>query len=483
MSRLKVAGTNQKESNMNKSILKKLSALLAILVVAGGVQTFTSCSSDDGDENSSSASANAGTSSSSAGQPTSYSGSYGSLTDSRDNKTYKTVQIGTQTWMAENLNYNAPGSKCHDDNPDNCVTYGRLYNWKMAMNSCPTGWHLPSYAEWNVLTAYVGGEKTEGKKLKTTSGWNRSGNGTDEYGFSALPGGKGYNVSLSSIGSNSGWWITRESLINSDAFKAYYRSMTNNNESASWDTYEKDILLSVRCLQDSGEDDGSSSSITQGNDITYGSLTDSRDNKIYKTVQIGAQTWMAENLNYDAEDSKCYDDNLYGCAKYGRLYNWSTAMGFASSCNSNICSSLIQTKHQGICPDGWHIPSDGDWEELLRFVDSENDGKRDGDGEPYTSRTAGKYLKEKSDWIFCGPYTYPPWCSEDTYGFSALPAGIGFSDGVFEYVGKHSSWQGTREYSNYYIYTWQMDDFANVYQDTKIGYHKNSFLSVRCIQG
>jgi len=111
------------------------------------------------------------------------------LTDSRDGEKYKTVRIGKQTWMAENLNYNATGSKCYDNKPVNCDKYGRLYNWSAAQSACPVGWHLPSDSEWTRLTDFVG--SSAGKKLKSTRDWNKNGNGTDEYGFSALPGGNG----------------------------------------------------------------------------------------------------------------------------------------------------------------------------------------------------------------------------------------------------------------------------------------------------
>jgi hypothetical protein len=118
----------------------------------------------------------------------------GTFTDPRDNKTYKTVKIVSQTWMAENLNYAASGSKCYDDKPENCKKYGRLYDWDAAMRVCPYGWHLPSDYEWDVLMAAVDGTERAGEKLKAKSGWNnsyqgKSGNGTDQYGFSALPGG------------------------------------------------------------------------------------------------------------------------------------------------------------------------------------------------------------------------------------------------------------------------------------------------------
>ena len=146
---------------------------------------------------------------------------YGTMTDSRDGQTYKTVKIGDQTWMAENLNYadsiNTPSllerSWCYNDNIENCAVAGRLYTWAAAIDSvklatdadnpqdcgygkncklpasvqgiCPKGWHLPNKLEWNTLISAVGGKKTAGSALKSQTGWNGSGNGTDSLGFSA----------------------------------------------------------------------------------------------------------------------------------------------------------------------------------------------------------------------------------------------------------------------------------------------------------
>jgi uncharacterized protein (TIGR02145 family) len=171
-------------------------------------------------------------------------------------KTYKTVKIGEQTWMAENLNYEAEGSKCYDNNPANCAKYGRLYDWETALKVCPKGWHLPSNAEWDKLFRFVDGDKgtespydseTAGKYLKATSGWNKDGNGTDKYGFSALPGGYGYSDgSFDDVGDDGGWWSASEY----DSYNAYYRFMYYNGDGAGWDGNFKYGLFSVRCLQD-----------------------------------------------------------------------------------------------------------------------------------------------------------------------------------------------------------------------------------------
>jgi hypothetical protein len=107
----------------------------------------------------------------------------GTNTLSCGGKTYKTVNIGEQVWMAENLNYNASGSVCYNYDPSNCDKYGRLYNWATAKIVCPAGWHLPSDAEWDALMTAVGGSSIAGTKLKSRNGWNNNGNGTDESGF------------------------------------------------------------------------------------------------------------------------------------------------------------------------------------------------------------------------------------------------------------------------------------------------------------
>ena len=181
--------------------------------------------------------------------------------DSRDGKEYKTAEIGNQVWIAENLNYDAEGSKCYGNKPANCAKYGRLYEWKTAMTACPAGWHLPTDDEWTTLTDYVGGKPMAAKKLKTTKGWY-NGNGTDEYGFSALPGGFGIGDDGPECGddpdcdepgsflfadNSGGWWSATagddDNTAWNRAINGYYNYIIRNQEN-------KSKLLSVRCLRD-----------------------------------------------------------------------------------------------------------------------------------------------------------------------------------------------------------------------------------------
>ena len=168
------------------------------------------------------------------------------FTDSRDSKTYKTIKIGKQTWMAENLNYNAKGSKCYD-NAANCQKYGWLYDWKTAIKACPSGWHLPSDAEWQKLVDYAGGNNISGKKLKAESGWNKGGNGTNEYGFSALPGGNcDSKGNFGNAGNGGYWWSATES----NATRAFYRGLGYDINEVRRNEILKSYLFSVNCVKD-----------------------------------------------------------------------------------------------------------------------------------------------------------------------------------------------------------------------------------------
>jgi uncharacterized protein (TIGR02145 family) len=199
------------------------------------------------------------------------------FTDVRDGKTYSAVTIGEQTWMAENLNYGtSSGSWCSEGTAKGCAKYGRLYDWATAMDEkayfndhvwggsdvnykgvCPAGWHLPSCAEWGTLAKYAGGTDdygargTAGKKLKSTSGWNNyygvSGNGTDEFGFCALPGGdRSTGGRFNDVGSNGYWW----SATQGSAGYACGRDMGYDYDRVDVSDYNKGLGFSVRCVRD-----------------------------------------------------------------------------------------------------------------------------------------------------------------------------------------------------------------------------------------
>jgi len=190
----------------------------------------------------------------------------GTFTDVRDGKTYKTVTIGTQTWMAENLAYKAD-SGCFAYfyfDPDNdevtedeykmeieiyVEQYGYLYTWETAKKICPSGWHLPSDTEWTILTNYLGCDSIAGGKLKSISGWTESDvNVTNSSGFTALPGG-----SCDFLGTCSGargegfWWSSTEYKAN---WAAFDRNMEFNSIIVGRYHDIKDSGMSVRCVKD-----------------------------------------------------------------------------------------------------------------------------------------------------------------------------------------------------------------------------------------
>ena len=188
--------------------------------------------------------ASCGDSDSSTGAP---EGTIGSVTDSRDGKTYKTIVIGKQTWMAENLNYDAKNSMCYSERSDNCTKFGCLYTWSVAKTACPSGWHLPTYSEFETLITVVGIDSL-GVKLKSTSGWSYDGNGTDDYSFSVLSaGGRSSSGYYINGGKEAFIWSSTES----DSYSAYYLNLTSSNEKARLSNNNaKDYWFSVRCLMD-----------------------------------------------------------------------------------------------------------------------------------------------------------------------------------------------------------------------------------------
>ena len=207
---------------------------------------------------------------------------YGEMTDSRDGQVYKTVKIGEQVWMAQNLNYEAATSYCYNDSAEYCEKYGRLYTWAASVDKsekecglgnecnlasgnirgiCPDGWYLPSEDDFETLINAVGGKKGANTKLKSLSGWRDddgvSGNGTDTFGFSALPVGVGMQ-GFYGEGYNTHFWGSTECGSASAADKGYscasIMSLDYDDVDVSLRSYAaKDFKFSVRCIKEDGE--------------------------------------------------------------------------------------------------------------------------------------------------------------------------------------------------------------------------------------
>jgi uncharacterized protein (TIGR02145 family) len=169
----------------------------------------------------------------------------GYFIDERDNQLYHTIIMPDgKEWMIDNLNYKTGNCWAYNNDESNRQKYGLLYDWKMAMKACPSGWRLPDNDEWDELISAVGGNA--GKKLKSQTGWNLGGNGTDKYGFSALPGGYRfyYDDNFYDAGNVGGWWSATEYRNGN----AYYRDMGYNIDHV-YEDWGKDNGYSVRCLR------------------------------------------------------------------------------------------------------------------------------------------------------------------------------------------------------------------------------------------
>ncbi len=228
------------------------------------------------------------------------------LTDNRDGQEYKTIKIGHQIWMAENLNYDyriegADFSYCYDNKSDNCEKYGRLYTWAAAMDSaavfsedgkgcganstieinsgndttwyckpkntirgiCPKNWHLPNVEEYRQLVEFVSGENCSwynssysnsssthacagGFELKSWSGWSHGGNGSNEFGFSVLPAGFSYEL----LDSTAAFWES-DVILSYDGGNAKAITMDYSHNNVNFNDVIRTVeRLSIRCIKD-----------------------------------------------------------------------------------------------------------------------------------------------------------------------------------------------------------------------------------------
>lgn len=177
-------------------------------------------------------------------------------------------------------------------------------------------------------------------------------------------------------------------------------------------------LTLAACGSDSGsspvnDDAGScvNASVACPANLEAGFICDARDGKIYKVATIGNQTWLAQNLNYSsceiASSSWCYDGDAANCEKYGRLYSWTAAAHVDASFQRKYAA--LETGAQGICPDGFRLPTEADWDELEAFVKTDKG-------------SVSSSLRSVAEWNDDSGYV-----ATDAYGFSALPSGYRFS--------------------------------------------------------
>jgi uncharacterized protein (TIGR02145 family) len=530
------------------------------------------------------------------------------ITDIKGN-VYSTVTIGTQVWMAENLkttkyndNTDIPYVSSEMDyaaltTPGYCwkygniaSTYGALYNWYSVetasnggRNVCPTGWHVPTDAQWTILTDYLtnngygyGGSGSDiAKSLASTTAWDTwifagtIGNNlasNNSSGFTALPGGSvGSNVIIGISGSNGHWWSVSENDITS----SWSRSLAYNSSGIYRNAYSKDYGFSVRCLKDSEpyinipalstidiseltqftantggiitSDGGSpvtargvcwstspepiiannkltdgggtasfTSSLTElianttyylkayatnsagtgyGNLVVFktkggqeGTVTDIEGN-IYKTITLGTQTWMAENLKVkkfnDNSDINYVSDMDWG-DKTTPAYRWYISDPDPYGAYYN--GYAVETSNNGgknICPAGWHIPTDAEWTILTDYLTNNRYGYG-GSGDDIA-----KSLASTTNWINVAPfYAGTIGCDPDVNnlsGFNALPGGyisnIGFPglSGMYGYWWSGSSGSANNNWARILYY------MNSGISRSESG--RNNGFSVRCLLG
>jgi uncharacterized protein (TIGR02145 family) len=504
--------------------------------------------------------------------------------DTRDGQVYSTVQIGTQCWMAKNMNVGTMimgvnnqtnngiiEKHCYENSAVKCDVYGGLYQWNEmmqyvttpgVMGICPPtgGWHLPTDEEWCTLEQYIdpaincsltGWRGVDGGgKLKEagTTHWASPNTGaTNSSGFTALPGGRhGTDGNFYNETYYAYFWSSSESGSNAWGRSLYYNFATINRS-----YFSKDYGYSVRCLKDSnqapsqpsnpnppdnstnqplntqlswtctdpendpltfdvyfgttnppaqvaaGQTDTTFIPMTLAYDTSYywkitahddhghstegpvwsfttqawqcgDPFVDERDNQEYTTVQIGTQCWMAENLNIGTMisgtsnqtnnaliEKYCYLNGAAICDMLGGLYQWDEMMQY-----------MTTPGVKGICPDGWHLPTDAEWCTLTQFIDPTVNCGATG----VSGTDVGTKMKSTTGWYGGGNGT-------NASGFTALPGGFRATDGSFEYFNYHANFWSSSESGTLAWYRGLHYSNANIY---RIDYNKNYGFSVRC---
>jgi uncharacterized protein (TIGR02145 family) len=451
---------------------------------------------------------------------------------------YSTVQIGNQCWFSENCRYLplvSPSAESSGDETsphyyvygyegtdvaaaqttDNYATYGVLYNWPAVMTEgiCPSGWHIPSDGEFTELTDFLGGESVAGYAMKSTSGWNNDGNGSNSSGFNGLPGGyqhppngfggieaavSFWSASEAEVGPISSWrrflYNSSDVVIRSAAnlYNGYSArcvidytdecGVINGDNSTCLDECgvingDNSTCLdecgvingdNSTCLDECGVPNGDNSTCftTCGDDIEH----DAYD---YSTVLIGDQCWFSENCRYlpevspssessltspyyyvydyqgtDIEDAKSTDNY----ETYGVLYNWPAVMT------------------EGICPSGWHIPTDLEWQTMEMAL-----GLSASEASSQTWRgTHAPQMKSTSGWNNNGNGT-------NSSGLTILPGGfkVDIPIGFTNYGDYAHLWSASEDASSYSFGRVLYGSVDTVWRSS---FTKQFGFSARCVQ-
>jgi len=363
---------------------------------------------------------------------------------------------------------------------------------------CPAGWHLPSDAEWTQLTNYVSSQSEYTcdnnsnyivKALASTEGWNSYSDGcypgdqsvtaNNATGFSAVPAGY-YGSSFDGAGNIAYFWCATQNYSSNNAYNRYTafdRDLYYQSAAVSRYVSHKRYGLSVRCLRD--EDNTGGTAVVDEKSCPGTPTVTDHEGNVYATVQIGDQCWMRDNLRtttspstgtylipasgtgntYTGKQAHWYnnDSATYASMNYGLLYNWNAAMDTFNTAygetsvndtSGNAVSVGSAGLRRGICPAGWHLPSNSEWMGMINYVRSQSE---------YTcgdnSYNVAKALASETGWNSCGGECNAGDQSvfaNNTTGFSAVPVGY-CHDSSFSAVGNIANfWSSLEHYNNGY---------------------------------
>jgi len=395
---------------------------------------------------------------------------------------------------------------------------------------CPAGWHIPQAADWAALAKVKNAATpaTAAAYLRAKGAWGTA-TSYDEVGFTALPAGR-YNVTTGvtdSAATLARWWLNVNTGTGTNAYSATLTGSTSSfgTTAVNRATYAYQVrcvayVESYEVVVEGGsgggvKEPGKTVTITAGaapdgmkfkrwtvekGGVKIASLysattsfimpedsvrvkanympafEDKRDGKVYGTVEIAGLTWMAENLNYEPKEGKnnswnsyCYGDTAEYCDKYGRMYDWATAMDEVDSYNSTRWEGN-GFQHQGICPTGWHMPNNVEWMALAKVIES---------GSGTTMTYAQNKISAVGEW---GSSMSPTDSKTDSTGFSALPGGGYYvSSSKYQYNdrGSRAYWWRTDQTTNtntaYYFYIGYAMNYISGNN------RKTDRYSVRCI--